>query len=83
MKPFKINDLVTHVKYGKGIVIDIVIKDIYPIKVQFKDRLESFTKEGLYITWEFAGGLIHGHHDKVKVVPVKPKPIKVKDVIKL
>lgn len=83
MKQFKVNDLITHVRYGKGIVIDIVIKDMYPIKVQFKDSLESFTKEGRYTIDEFAGGLIHGHHDEVKVVPVKPKSIKVKDVTKL
>ena len=82
MKQFKVDDLVTHVKYGKGIVINIRINDMYPIKVEFKDSLESFTTEGRYTTDEFAGGLIHGHHDKVKVVPVKPKPIKVKEVIK-
>lgn len=80
MKPFKLNDPVTHVNNGFGVVISIN-NGIYPIVVRFDNESEdSFTLDGKYVNTDHSASLIHGHHANIKIVPVKPKPIKIKNL---
>ena len=79
MKPFKLNDPVTHIKNGFGVVISTNNDQIYPIVVRFDNGSEdSFTHDGKYIYTDHSASLIHGHHTNIKIVPVKPKSIKIK-----
>ena len=68
---FEIGDKVTSTAYGKGVVINIVSNDVYPITVRFEDKeaTDTFTTEGRYSVYDPTPTLIAGHHDKVKVVP--------------
>lgn len=80
MKPFNLNDPVTHTNHGFGIVISTNGMKPYPIVVRFDDRSEqTFTLDGKYVDSDHTATLIHGHHANIKIVPVRQKSVKPKD----
>jgi hypothetical protein len=76
MKPFKVGDLVTDIKFGKGEVIEVNDGRVYAVNVDFEDEAITFTRDGKYVGTSAFPTLIHGHHDELEVVPVKPKKAK-------
>lgn len=75
-KEFKVGELVTDPRYGKGKIQKIISTPgiMYPVEVVYDTNAEAtYTSEGKYAHDDVHPTLIHGHFDEIVVKGIKPK----------